>query len=92
MAPGSNSSGPSSWSLRSGGTVNPVHLPSLNSNHIKPNASWGDVHVKEMLNFLIDKLPEMGEGDFKMQVWHQVEGHLRSKFPLVEGEGFFKEQ
>ena len=48
--------------------------------------------MKEMLNFLIDKLPEMGEGDFKMQVWHQVEGHLRSKFPLVEGEGFFKEQ
>ena len=43
--------------------------------------------MKEMLDFLIDKLPEMGEGDFKMQVWHQVEGHLRSKFPLVEGEG-----
>ncbi|KIM50555.1 hypothetical protein SCLCIDRAFT_145191 [Scleroderma citrinum Foug A] len=33
---------------------------------------WGNKHVKEMLNFLINKLPEMGDGDFKMQTWHQL--------------------
>ena len=40
-----------------------------------------------MLDFLIDKLPEMGDGEFKMQTWDQVAVHMRSKFPLAEGEG-----
>ncbi|KIM62854.1 hypothetical protein SCLCIDRAFT_118751, partial [Scleroderma citrinum Foug A] len=48
---------------------------------------WGKEHVKEMLDFLIDKLPEMGDGEFKMQTWNQVAVHMRSKFPLAEGEG-----
>ncbi|KIM61344.1 hypothetical protein SCLCIDRAFT_70119, partial [Scleroderma citrinum Foug A] len=40
-------------------------------------AHWGSEHVKEMLNFLINRLSEMGEGGFKAQVWNQV----------TEGEG-----
>ncbi|KIM51298.1 hypothetical protein SCLCIDRAFT_90842, partial [Scleroderma citrinum Foug A] len=41
---------------------------------------WGSEHVKEMLDFLIDRLSEMGEGGFKAQVWNQVAAHMRSKF------------
>ncbi|KIM54884.1 hypothetical protein SCLCIDRAFT_95838, partial [Scleroderma citrinum Foug A] len=48
---------------------------------------WGSEHVKEMLNFLINRLSEMGKGSFKAQVWNQVVAHMRSKFPLTEGEG-----
>ena len=82
---GSNSSGSSSWSLRSRGTINPANQAAVSTR--KANATWGKEHVKEMLDFLIDKLPEMGDGEFKMQTWNQVAVHMRSKFPLAEGEG-----
>ena len=82
---GSNSSGSLSWSLRSQGTINPANQAAVST--CKANATWGKEHVKEMLDFLIDKLPEMGDGEFKMQTWNQVAVHMRSKFPLAEGEG-----
>ena len=84
---GSNSSGSSSRSLRSQGVVNPADLQSTAATTRKANAHWGSEHVKEMLNFLIDRLSEMGKGGFKAQVWNQVAAHMRSKFLLTEGEG-----
>ena len=84
---GSNSSDLSSQSLCSQGVVNPADLQSTAATTHKVNAHWGSEHVKEMLNFLINRLSEMGEGGFKAQVWNQVVAHMRSKFPLTEGEG-----
>jgi hypothetical protein len=57
------------------------------SNVRKPKAVWRSAHIKEMLDFLIGKLSEMGEGDFKTQTWNQVGDHLRNKFPVAVGEG-----
>ena len=84
---GSNSSGSSSQSLHSQVVVNPADLQSTATTTRKANAHWGSEHIKEMLNFLIDRLSEMGKGSFKAQVWNQVAAHMRSKFPLTEGEG-----
>ena len=84
---GSNSSGLSSRSLHSQGVINPADLQSTATTTHKANTHWGGEHVKEMLNFLIDRLSEMGKGSFKAQVWNQVVAHMRSKFPSTEGEG-----
>ena len=83
----SNSSGLLSWSLHSQGVINPADIQSTAATTHKANTHWGSEHVKEMLNFLIDRLSEMSEGSFKSQIWNQVAAHMRSKFPLTEGEG-----
>ena len=59
---------------------------SLTNIH-KPKAVLRPAHISEMLDFLIGKLSEMGEGDFKAQTWNRVADHLRNKFPLAVGEG-----
>ena len=74
----STSSG-SSQSLHSQSIIDLVLIQSVApSITCKAKAMWGDEHVKEMLNLLIDKLPEMGDGDFKMQIWNQVVDHSSS--------------
>ena len=86
----SNSSGSSSSrSLRSHGVINPIDFKASMSLTDAPKlkAVWDPPHVKEMLSFLIGRLPEMGEGDFKPQVWNQLANHLRKKFSLAAGKG-----
>ncbi|KAG6376237.1 hypothetical protein JVT61DRAFT_2213 [Boletus reticuloceps] len=73
----SNSSGSSSMSLRSHGVINPVNFSAMSSTkHHKPKAVWRPADVKEMLDFLIEKLAEMGDGDFKAQTWNQLAEYL----------------